>query len=173
MSPKTKKRSAFADRFLLFIHLAAMGKSAVANGAAAFMAKELSAFGAMELIVFSENGFVCGLFALSIFWCGFLLCFNVETVGAKHFAHLDDGSCNSVRAGSAFESGLTNGAGTSDAFKLGKDLILADACAKCNGNKSCGGFGLGRTAAAFSGTGKDFADAVLIAVYGDEEASAA
>ena len=152
-----------------------MGKSAIADGAAAFMAKELSAFGAMEFIVGSFNGFVCRRrnCALSFFWCGFLLCFNAEAVGAEHFAHLDDGSCNSVRAGSAFKSRLANGAGATDSFKLGKNFFLADSCAKGDGDKSCGSFALGRAAAAFSGAGENFADSVFVAVNGDKEASAA
>ena len=98
-----KKKDSLSAVFLFFIYLAAMGKSAGADGAAAFMAKELSAFGAMEFIVGSFNGFVCRRrnCALSFFWCGFLLDF-IEPVVAEHLAHLDDGSCNSVRAGSAF-----------------------------------------------------------------------
>ena len=158
---------------IVFIHLAAMGKTAVADGAAAFMAKKFSAFGAMEFVIGSKDRFVCGLLALSFFWCRLLLRFGIETVVAEHLAHLDNGSCNSIRAGSAFESGLTNGAGAADSFKLGKNLVLGNSRAKSDRNKSCGCFALGRTAAAFSGAGENFANSVFIAVNGDEKASAA
>ena len=151
-----------------------MAEAAIANGAAALVAKNLSTFGAMQLVISAENGLVsiCGSLSGGLFFFRRFL-IHAKSFSIKHFGHFFNGAGNGIGAGGAFHTLLANGAWAAYAFKLSENLFLRNSGTQCNGNKARGRFGLGGASAAFAGACKYFANSVFITVHRDEKASAA
>ena len=74
-----------------------MAEAAIANGAAALVAKNLSTFGAMQLVISAENGLVsiCGSLSGGLFFFRRFL-IHAKSFSIKHFGHFFNGAGNGI-----------------------------------------------------------------------------